>query len=114
MPTPLFVIYPLLQGPTVEPVSFIDALKRELGCSSVSELNAKMQEYTFATDIKGENFIRSISSIDESNYRINFFCDIESGERLYLMKRVNWNQTLQKRCTGVLIRASRHQLEHPK
>ena len=42
-----------------------------------------------STDIKGENFIRSISSIDESNYRINFFCDIEtstpvSSEALYL------------------------------
>ena len=76
-------------------VPFIDALKRELGCSSVSELNAKMQEYTFATDIKGENFIRSISSIDESNYRINFFCDIESGERLYLMKRVGLENDLK-------------------
>ncbi|MCR5176094.1 MAG: FIST C-terminal domain-containing protein [Anaerovibrio sp.] len=74
---------------------FIDALKNELGCSTVAELNDKMQEYTFATDIKGENYIRSISGIDEANYRVNFFCDIESGERLYLMKRVDLEATLK-------------------
>ncbi|ORU01191.1 methyl-accepting chemotaxis protein [Anaerovibrio sp. JC8] len=77
-------------------VPFIDALMSELGCSSVAELNSKMQEYTFATDIKGENFIRSISGIDESNYRINFFCDIESGERLHLMRRVGLESDLQR------------------
>lgn len=79
-----------------EPISFIEALKKELGCSSVADLNRKMQSYTFATDIKGENFIRSISGIDEANDRINFFCDIEAGERLYLMKRVALQTTLQK------------------
>ena len=85
-----------VEGANGEPIPFIDALKQELGCSSVAELNNKMQEYTFATDIKGENFIRSISSIDEGNYRINFFCDIESGERLYLMKRVGLDADLKR------------------
>lgn len=83
-------------GPNGEPISFIEALKREFGCSTVDQLNAKMQEYTFASDIKGENFIRSISGIDEANDRINFFCDIETGEYLYLMKRVPLEPALQK------------------
>lgn len=76
-------------------IPFIDALMKELGCANVAELNDRMQGYTFATDIKGEYFIRSIASIDESNYRINFFCDIESGERLYLMKRVGLEADLK-------------------
>ena len=83
-------------GPDGEPVPFIEALEKELGCSNVADLNKKMQGYTFATDINGEDFIRSISGIDEANNRINFFCDIESGERLYLMKRVDLGNTLQK------------------
>ena len=83
-------------GSDGQPVSFIEALKHELGCSTVEQLNAKMQEYTFATDIKGENFIRSISGIDEANDRINFFCDIETGEYLYLMKRIPLEPALQK------------------
>ena len=82
-------------GDNAEPVSFIEALKKELNCSSVDDLNKAMQGYTFATDINGEDFIRSISGIDAENDRLNFFCDIESGERLYLMKRVNLSSTLQ-------------------
>ena len=79
-----------------EPVPFIEALEKEFGVSNVADLNKKMQGYTFATDVNGEDFIRSISGIDEANNRINFFCDIESGERLYLMKRVDLGNTLQK------------------
>ena len=83
-------------GSDGNPISFIEALKEELHCSSVAELNDKMQGYTFATDIKGENFIRSISGIDEENDRINFFCDIETGEYLYLMRRMPLENALQK------------------
>ncbi len=55
-----------------------------------------MQGYTFATDINGEDFIRTIASIDEPNNRIHFFCDVVTGEKLYLLKRLSLNQTLEK------------------
>ena len=75
-------------------MSFIDALKRELGVSTVAELNDAMQSYTFAIDVDGEDFIRSVATIDEAHDQINFFCDIESGETLHLMKRQPLAQAL--------------------
>ena len=79
-----------------QPISFIEALKQRFNCSSVDELNSTLQGYTFATDINGENFIRSISAIDKVNDHINFFCDVVSGEKLYLLKRTSLADTLQK------------------
>lgn len=72
--------------------SFVDELKQHFNVDSVAELKTKMQEYTFATDINGENFIRSVVDIDENH--VNFFCDIVSGEKLYLLKRVSLAKTL--------------------
>ena len=77
-----------------QPVSLIDTLKRRFNCSSVDELNKAMQSYTFATDINGEDFIRSVASIDESHDHINFFCDVVSGEKLYLLKRTSLADTV--------------------
>lgn len=76
------------------PVSFLAALKKDLGASTVDELNAKLQDYTFGTDIDGEDFIRTISSIDEANDRVNFFCDVVTGERLHLLRRQPLASTL--------------------
>ena len=83
-----------VEGADGRPVSFIKALEQELGVSSVSELNAKMQDYTFATDIGGEDFIRTISSIDEANDRVNFFCDVVTAETLHLLRRKPLESTL--------------------
>ena len=83
-----------IEGADGRPVSFIKALEQELGVSSVSELNAKMQDYTFATDIGGEDFIRTISSIDEANDRVNFFCDVVTAETLHLLRRKPLESTL--------------------
>ena len=55
-----------------------------------------MHGYTFATDVNGEDYIRTLSGFDEANNRINFFCDVVTGERLHLMKRVSLSQTLSR------------------
>ena len=77
-----------------QPVSFIKALKNTLHCNTIDELNAAMQSYTFSTDIRGENFIRSVAAIDEAADRVNFFCDVVSGEQLYLLKRASLEASL--------------------
>ena len=84
-----------VEGPDGRPVSFIKALEQELGASSVSELNTKLQDYTFATDISGEDFIRTIASIDEANDRVNFFCDVVTAETLHLLRRKPLASTLE-------------------
>ena len=77
-------------------VSFIEALKEYFHVSTVNELKARMQDYTFATDIDGDDFIRTMAGVDETNDHINFFCDVVTGERLYLLKRLPLDATLNR------------------
>ena len=77
-------------------VPFLDALKDYFHVQTVAEVQEKMQGYTFATDINGEDFIRTPSGYDEENYRVNFFCDVVTGEKLYLLKRISLTQTLHR------------------
>ncbi len=76
------------------PVSFIHALKEHFHVNTTSELQDSLIGYTFATDINGENFIRTIANIDDVNDRIYFSCDVVSGEKLYLLKRISLEKTL--------------------
>ncbi len=76
------------------PVSFIHALKEHFQVSTTSELQDILQEYTFAADINGEDFIRTVANIDDANDRIYFFCDVVTGEKLYLLKRISLEKTL--------------------
>lgn len=84
-----------VEGPEGE-IPFLDALKDYFHVQSVAEVQEKMQGYTFATDINGEDFIRTPSGYDEDNYRVNFFCDVVTGEKLYLLKRISLSQTLSR------------------
>ena len=77
-------------------VSFIQALKKHFNVNTTAELQNVMTKYTFATDINGEDYIRSIANIDDVNDRISFFCDVVSGEKLHLMKRISLEQTLSR------------------
>ena len=77
-------------------VPFIDALKEHFHAGSVAELNTALQGYTFATSAGGDDFLRTIAGIDESTGRVSFFCDVVTGERLNLMRRVSLSQTLGK------------------
>ena len=85
-----------VEGPNGEPISFIEALKDHFGASSTSDLQTKLQGYTFATDVNGDDFVRTISGIDDVNDRISFFCDVVTGEKLYLLKRQSLESTLNR------------------
>ena len=77
-------------------VSFIEALKKRLGVDNVADLNNALNQYTFAMDIQGDDFIRNVFRIDEENDRIYFFCDVVTGENLYLLKRTSLEKTLRE------------------
>ena len=85
-----------LQLPSGETLPALEALKRALGVHSAAELDAVMQQYTFASDIDGDFFIRSVSALDHARGRLNLYCDIVTGERLHLMKRGSLADTLAK------------------
>lgn len=77
-------------------IPFTDALKDKLHAPSMPALNLALEKYTFASDIRGENYIRNLMRIDEETGKVYFFCDIATGEKLYLCKRTSLNQTLSR------------------
>ena len=77
-------------------VPFIDVLKEKLRAPSIAALNSALEKYTFASDIRGENYIRNLLKVDEETGRVYFFCDIATGEKLYLCKRTSLKQTLPR------------------
>lgn len=66
-------------------VSFIDKLCEHFSCAP-SQLESKLQAYTFAVKVGGDLFIRSVSKIDEKNNRVCFYADVSFGDELILVK----------------------------
>ena len=64
-------------------VSFIDALKKHFRVSSNQDLEHQLEDYSFAIEIEGQLFIRSIAGFDFEKDRVSFFCDLSMGEQLY-------------------------------
>ncbi|MBR3624205.1 MAG: FIST C-terminal domain-containing protein, partial [Selenomonadaceae bacterium] len=77
-------------------VPFVDALKEKLHVNSIPALNTALEKYTFASDIRGENYIRNLMRIDEATGKVYFFCDIATGEKLYLLRRTSLAKTLSE------------------
>lgn len=77
-----------------DPVSFLETLKRHFNADSPEELNNALASYTFAAEVNGTYFIRSVQSVDEAQKRVYFYCDVVSGEELHLMKRTSLKTTL--------------------
>jgi hypothetical protein len=66
-------------------VSFIEKLCEHFSCAP-SQLESKLQAYTFAVKVGEELFIRSVSKIDEHNNRVCFYADVSFGDELILVK----------------------------
>lgn len=63
------------------------ALADYLKCAP-QQIEQKLHGKTFAVKVGGEYFIRSVAKIDES--RLSFFCDLEFGDRLYLLEATDF------------------------
>mgnify|MGYP001941585425 CR=1 FL=1 len=75
-----------------ELMTLVDLLCEHFKCPA-SGLADALKGYSFAVDIGGETFIRSISNINEADGSIGFFCDLEFGDRLFLVKAKDFVQT---------------------
>ena len=82
------------------PVLLTDVLMEYMHVSDIAALADALAEYTFATHVGNQFYIRSLQRIDESAKRMHFFCDITAGEELYLMRRVRFLETLKADYTG--------------
>ncbi|EOC0476203.1 FIST C-terminal domain-containing protein [Cronobacter turicensis] len=62
-------------------------LASQLNCKP-DQLGQALEGYTFAVKVGDDFFIRSVAQIESS--QIRFFCDLEFGDRLYLMKATDF------------------------
>jgi methyl-accepting chemotaxis protein len=76
-------------------VSLLDALCNTLACTR-EQLESKLDSYSFAIKVRDELFVRSVSKLDFANDRVDFYCDIGSGEELHLVKRTPFVQTTER------------------
>lgn len=79
----------------MERMSFIDALCKAIGCD-IKSLDSKLAGYSFGVEIDGEMYVRSIASIDAASKVVKFYCDIDLGDRLWLLKRTDFISTTNR------------------
>ena len=82
------------------PVPLTDVLMDYLHVSDIATLTDALADYTFATHIGNQFYIRSLQRIDEAAKRMHFFCDITAGEELFLMRRAHFIETLKTDYAG--------------
>lgn len=75
----------VLDEKTQESVSFMDQLCSHFNCQR-KDLEGRLQGYSFAVEVKGELYIRSIAAMDIEVGVITFFCDMNFGDRLQLVQ----------------------------
>lgn len=74
---------------TKSSINCIDALCDTFKCSP-EELKSKMSEYTFGIKINNEIYVRSVANFDLENRLMQMYCDIDSAEELYLLKKTDF------------------------
>ena len=75
----------VISNKTGKVVNIIDHLCAYFHCQP-HELESKLVGHTFAVSIRDELFIRSVAAIDPEQGRIHFFCDLDFGDELILVK----------------------------
>lgn len=71
---------------------FIDELCLHFRCRP-EQLEGKLNDYTFGIEINDELYVRSVSGIDIIKGEIHFYCDVASGDTLYLIKKTDFVET---------------------
>lgn len=68
---------------------FTEALAGHLGCNE-RQLSERLKGLTFGVKVGDEYFIRSVAKIEHG--RVHFFCDLEFGDRLFLLQETDFKQ----------------------
>jgi len=82
----------VLDEKTLGTVEFTAALAATLGCK-VAEVPSQMANLAFGVEIDGKVYIRSVSSIDVAANVVSFYCDVEVGDRLHLLRKKDFLTT---------------------
>jgi len=73
--------------------SFTQALAEHLNCQE-HHLTERLKGLTFAVKVGEAFFIRSVAKMAPNS--VQFFCDLEFGDRLYLMRETDFKQATQR------------------
>ncbi|OOE98427.1 hypothetical protein BZG78_09315 [Salinivibrio sp. MA351] len=73
-------------------ISPVKALCDYFNCQ-IDQLESHLNGYTFGVKIGEHIYIRSIAAIDHQQGALHFFCDLDFGDSLYLMKAEDFAQT---------------------
>ena len=75
--------------------NIVDAVCEYFKCTP-EHLMDFMNEYTFAIDIGGEIFLRSVANVDLEKKKISFFCDVGSGDTIWIVKSTDFIENTRK------------------
>ncbi len=69
---------------TGQVIPFLEALSKTLGVPA-SKVSETLNGQTFAVDVDGEMFVRSVASVNEDDGSLSFFCAVNAGDNLQLV-----------------------------
>ncbi|CAO3418842.1 hypothetical protein [Azospirillum endophyticum] len=95
------VVRGVLDHDSFEVVSFIDALAKTLRCKP-QELPGRLARNTFAIEMQGELFVRSISGFDLEKGEVGFYCDVNPGDSLCLVEATDFVRQTEDDVTAYL------------
>ncbi|MBP2300069.1 methyl-accepting chemotaxis protein [Azospirillum picis] len=83
------IVRSVIDRDSFEAVGFIDALAGTLRCQP-AELPARLGRNTFAVEMEGELFVRSVSGFDFDKGEVSFYCDVNPGDSLCLVEATDF------------------------
>lgn len=78
-------VYTVLRESDHRMIPFVEALCAQFGCSA-ERLQDTIGKRSFAVDIGGELYVRSIAGMDLEKGSVSFFCDLDFGDELILVE----------------------------
>jgi len=73
-------------------MTFVEALASTLKCE-MSEVKSRLHGMTFGVEVGGELYIRDVKSFNLSDGSASFYCDVDFGDRLYLLEPTDFIST---------------------
>ncbi|SIS97857.1 FIST C domain-containing protein [Insolitispirillum peregrinum] len=91
----------VLDTTTGEVITMVDALCRALK-SSPADIERKLAGYAFGIEIDGEMFVRSVATLNAESGVVTFYCDINAGDQLFLLKATDFAAQTRKDVTAFM------------
>ncbi|MET3612666.1 hypothetical protein ABID16_000971 [Rhizobium aquaticum] len=80
---------------TTEIKPITEAMAAMMRCRP-EELQSRLDGYTFAIRMGDEYFVRSVSGIDPQAGTVNFYCDVNPGDELHLLKATDFAEQTRR------------------